>query len=152
MSRRYFEDLREGERLPCRSVHLTLEEIVGFARRYDPQPFHIDPAAAESSIFGGIIASSLHTLSACTRVVVEAQGDIVILGGVGLHEARMLGPVRPGDTLTVSASWCDLRRSRSRPDRGLASIRCEVTNQRGERVIGYGYRYMVACRQGARLR
>ncbi len=150
MGRRYFEDLSEGERLQCRDVHFTLEEIVGFARQYDPQPFHIDPAAAGESIFGGIIASSLHTLSACTRVVVDAQGDVAILSGVGLHEATMLGPVRPGDTLTVKAWWCDLKRSGSRPDRGFASIRCEVTNQRGERVIGYGYRYMVACREGDR--
>ncbi|NOY45618.1 MAG: hypothetical protein GXP50_09230 [Deltaproteobacteria bacterium] len=146
MERRCFEDLTDGERLWCRDVPFTEGEIIGFARRYDPQPFHIDPVVAERSIFGGIIASSLHTLSACTRVVVEAVGDVAILSGVGLHEAKMHAPVRPGDILAVRAWWCDLRRSRSRPGRGLASIRCEVANQRGQTVITYGYRYMVACR------
>jgi len=146
MGKRYYEDLVEGEILPCAPVVFTREAILAFAREFDPQPFHADEGAAARSVFAGLIASSLHTLSACTRVVVEAQGDVAVLSGVGMDEARMFNPVRPGDVLTVKAWWSDLKRSRSRPDRGFAAIRCKVTNQRGEPVIEYGYRYMISCR------
>ena len=147
MARRYFEDITEGERLPCQQVTMTREDIIEFAKRFDPQPFHTDEKAAKESFFGGLIASSLHTLSACTRVVVEAQGDVAILSGVGMDEAKMFNPVRPGDILSVEAWWSDLKRSRSKPDLGFAAIKCKVTNQNGEPVIEYGYRYMLACRE-----
>ena len=146
MARRYLEDIGEGERLQCRQVTITREDIVEFARRFDPQPFHTNEDAAKGSYFGGLIASSLHTLSACTRAIVEAQGDVAILSGVGMDEAKMFNPVRPGDVLFIEAWWDGLKRSRSKPGFGFARIRCKVTNQRGEPVVEYGYRYMVACR------
>ena len=74
MPERYFEDLVDGERLGCQPVEMTREEIIRFARQYDPQPFHVDEERARESIFGGLVASSLHTLAACTRAVVDAQG------------------------------------------------------------------------------
>ena len=146
MDPRAFRDLRDGERLDCQPVRMTREAIIAFAEEFDPQPFHVDEDAARESVFGGLVASSLHTLSACTRSVVEAQGDVAIVSGVGMHEVRMFNPVRPGDVLTIDARWTDLQRSRSRPDRGYASIRCKVSNQRGEPVIEYGYRYLISCR------
>lgn len=146
MPNRYFEDIADGEPFDCRSLVLTREEIVTFAKRFDPQPFHVDEDAARASVFGGLIASSLHVLSACTRVVVEALADVVILSGVGMDEVRMFNPVRPGDRLNVEARWTDLRRTRSKPGQGLATVRCRVTNQRGEAVIDYGYRYLLACK------
>ena len=146
MDPRAFRDLRDGERLDCQPVRMTREAIIAFAEEFDPQPFHVDEDAARESVFGGLVASSLHTLSACTRSVVEAQGDVAIVSGVGMHEVRMFNPVRPGDLLTIDARWTDLERSRSKPDRGYASIRCKVSNQRGEPVIEYGYRYLISCR------
>ncbi len=146
MGKRYYEDLAEGEHLDCRPVVMTRDAIIEFAREFDPQPFHTDEHAAALSIFGGLIASSLHTLSACTRVVVEAQGDVAILSGVGMDEVKMFNPVRPGDVLVVEAWWTDLKRSRRQPDRGFAAIRCRVVNQKGEPIIEYGYRYIIACR------
>jgi len=146
MIRRYFNDLSEGGHLNCQPVLMTREAIIEFARKYDPQPFHTDEKAASESVFGGLVASSLHTLSACTRSVVEAQGDIAILSGVGMDEAKMFNPVRPGDILSVEAWWIDLKRSRSKPDFGFAALRCKVTNQKEEPVIEYGYRYLLACR------
>ena len=146
MKKKYFDELIDGEHLHCKPVVMTREAIIDFGERFDPQLFHIDEDAARESIFGGLVASSLHTLSACTRVVVEAQGDIAILSGVGMHEAKMFNPVRPGDVLSVTAWWAELQRSRSKPDRGFASIRCKVANQRKEPVIEYGYRYLIACR------
>jgi len=146
MTRRYFEDITDGEHLNCQNVIITQEDIITFAKKFDPQPFHTDEDAARESIFGGLIASSLHILSACTRAVVEAQGDVAILSGVGMDEAKMFNPVRPGDTLYVEAWWADLKRSRSKPNLGFAAIRCKVTNQNGGPVIEYGYRYLLACK------
>jgi len=145
MERRYFDDLRDGELLHCRPVVMTREAIIDFAKKFDPQLFHMDEKAATESLFNGLVASSLHTLSACTRVVVEAQGNVAILSGVGMHEVKMFNPVRPGDVLSVKAWWAELQRSRSKPDRGFAAIKCKVTNQRKEPVIEYGYRYLIAC-------
>jgi acyl dehydratase len=146
MAKRYFEDITEGERLHCQKVTLSREDIIEFAKKFDPQPFHTNENAANESFFGGLIASSLHILSACTHAVVEAQGEVAILSGVGMDGARMFNPVRPGDVLSIEAWWADLRRSRSKPALGFAGIRCKVTNQNEEPVIEYGYRYMLACR------
>jgi acyl dehydratase len=146
MAKRYFEDITEGECLYCQQVTVNREDIIAFAKRFDPQPFHTDENAAKKSFFGSLIASSLHTLSVCTRTVVEAQGDVAMLSGVGIDEAKMFNPVRPGDVLSVEACWTDLKRSRSNPSLGFAGIRCKVTNQNGEPVIEYGYRYVLACR------
>lgn len=145
MAKRYFQDLREGEYLHCQPVVMTQEAIVEFASKFDPQPFHTDEPAAKASIFGGLIASSLHVLSACTRAVVEAQGDMAIISGIGMDEVKMFNPVRPGDVIQVAAQWVDLKRSRSKPDRGFARIRCRVVNQRSEPVVEYGYQYLIAC-------
>jgi acyl dehydratase len=146
VGKRYWEDLAEGVRFTCRPVAFDRDAIIAFGKEYDPWPFHVDEEAAGRSIFGGVIASALHTISACTRVVVEANGDIAILSGLSIDEIRTFHPVRPGDVLTVEGRWDGLRRSRSKPDRGIAGLKCTVKNQKGETVLEYGYRYLVACR------
>jgi acyl dehydratase len=146
METTYFDDLAEGQPLACQPVTFSKDGIIEFAKTFDPQPFHIDEAAAKRSVFRGLVASSLHTLSACTRAVVEAQGRLAVLSGICIHEVNMYHPVRPGDTLFVKAFWARLERSKSRSDRGTASIMCEVYNQNHETVITHGYRYILACR------
>jgi acyl dehydratase len=146
LEKRYLEDLSEGELLQCQTVKFSHDSIVDFARNFDPQPFHTDEHFANGSIFGGLIASSLHTLSACTRVVVEAQNNVAILSGVGMDEVKMFNPVRPGDILSVKAWWSNIKQSQSKPDRGFASIKCKVLNQDSQLVIAYGYQYLVACK------
>lgn len=146
MAKKYWDDIKEGERLECRPFSFTVQEIIEFAEKYDPQPFHVDEQAALASIFGGIIASSLQTLSTCTRVVVDAMGEMSIIGGLLMEQAEMSNPVRPGDLLTLNASWADLRRSSSKPDRGIATLRFNLVNQKGETVMTTGFRYMIACR------
>ncbi len=148
----YWEDLKEGQKLPCKKVKMEKAEIKEFARRYDPQPFHVDERAAKNSIFGGLIASALHTLSACTRAVVEAQGNVAIISGLGLDKATMFNPVRPGDVLSIEATWVDLKRSRSKPNRGFVGIKCKVTNQNGEPITEYGYRYLIECKTKGSVR
>ncbi|MCP4024487.1 MAG: acyl dehydratase [Desulfobacteraceae bacterium] len=142
----YFEDLYQGQPLSCKSFTIHREEIIDFAQKFDPQRFHLDENFAKQGIFKGLVASSLHVLSACTKQVVDAQGQMAILSGVGMDEVTMFTPVRPGDTLNVKAAWQDLKRSQSKPDRGFARIKCEVFNQKKEKVIVYGYQYLVACR------
>jgi acyl dehydratase len=146
MAPRYWDDIVEGEPLNCSSIVLSLPEIIAFAKTYDPQPFHVDEQAAAASRFGGIIASSLQTLSACTRVIVDAHGDMAILSGLGIEPVQLPNPVRPDEVLTVEACWTDLRRSRSKPDRGMATTRFRAMNQQGEIVIASGFTYMIACR------
>ena len=143
---RYWEDLVEGQRFTCRPVTFDRDAIVAFGKEYDPWPFHVDEEAAGRSIFKGVIASALHTISACTRVVVEANGEVALLSGLGIDEIRAFRPVRPGDVLTVAGCWDGLRRSRRKPDRGIAGVKCRVVNQRGEMVLEYGYRHRIACR------
>ncbi len=147
MSKRYWEDLREGETFTCGPVTFDREGILDFGKRYDPWPFHADEAAAEGTIFRGLVASSFQTVSCCTRLVVESHGELAVLSGLGVEEVRLFSPVRPGDAVTVEARWTELRRSRSKPDRGIAGLRCRVVNQRGETVLEYGYRYLIACRE-----
>ena len=146
MAPRYWDDLIEGEQINCRTIELTLPEIIEFAEKYDPQSFHIDEQAAADSRFGGIIASSLQTLSLCTRVIVDAQGEMAILSGLHIEQVHLPNPVRPDDLLTLEVYWADLRRSRSKPDRGMATARFKAVNQKGETVIESGFRYMIACR------
>ncbi len=148
---RYFEDISEGDHLDCHPVCISKEAMIRFAAEFDPQPFHVDEEAARASVFGCLIASSLHTLSACTRSVVEAQGRVAVLSGVGMDEVKMFNPVRPGDVLNIEASWVDLKRSRNKPDRGFARLRCKVINQRGEPVMEYGYQYLISCRAPAQV-
>lgn len=142
----FWDDLVEGRKLDCRSFALDLEEIIEFARKYDPQLFHIDHAAAGASQFGGIIASSLHTLSACTRVIVDALDGVEIIIGLGILHVALPNAVRPDDILSVDAFWSDLRRSTSKPHQGLATVRFTVRNQQGNTVLESGFKYMVACR------
>ncbi len=144
---RYWEDVTEGEILHCKDVVFDALCIIEYGKNFDPQPFHVDETAAKSSIFGGLVASALHTLSACTRVIAEAQENMAILCGLGLDEVRMLNPVRPGDVLKIEARWECLAVSRNKSDRGTASLKCRVINQKNEPVVTYGYRYLIARRK-----
>ena len=133
----YLEDLRPGDVRETGSHTVTREEIVAFARQFDPQPIHLDEEAARRSPFGGLIASGWHTASLCMRLVVEAvlpdgSGN---LGSPGVDELRWTRPVRPGDTLTVRTEVVEVKPSRSKPDRGLVRLRYVVRNQHGEDVM-----------------
>lgn len=136
MARRYFEDFTVGETIELGSFSLTAEDIVDFARRYDPQPMHVDPEAAGKSMYGGLIASGWHTASSFMRLVVEnvLQGT-ESLGSPGIDNLRWLKPVRPGDTIRGSFVILEARTSNSRPDWGIVRSRGELVNQDGELVM-----------------
>jgi len=132
----YFENVEPGAVLQLGSRTVTAEEIVAFAREFDPQPFHIDPEAASYSIFGGLIASGWHICSMTMRLLVEQYlSRAASLGSPGVDQIRWLRPVRPGDTITAQVVVLETRPSQSKPDRGAVKLRTEVTNQQGELVM-----------------
>jgi acyl dehydratase len=133
---RYWEDYEIGQRFPLGSVSFTEEEIVAFARLYDPQPFHIDREAAAKSMYGGVIASGWHVASKMMRLFVDNYVDMrTALGSPGLDELRWLKPVRGGDTLTGWVECADKVPSKSKPTLGVIHERWTVTNQKGEVVM-----------------
>lgn len=136
MDDRYLEDYVPGEVYTYGPVTLDTDSIIAFARRYDPQPFHIDPAAAEAGIYGGLIASGWQTVAETMRILVDhVISPASSLGSPGCDELRWLKPVRPGDRLSVRFEILANRRSRSKPDRGLVSNQIAVLNQRDEVVM-----------------
>jgi acyl dehydratase len=133
---RYFEDFSQGQTFELGSFTLTADEIIDFARRYDPQPMHTDPRAAERSIYGGLIASGWQTAINFMRLVVDAIiRDSDSIGSPGIDQLRWLKPVRPGDTLRARFSILDARPSNSRPEWGIVRSRGEVFNQADELVL-----------------
>jgi acyl dehydratase len=131
----YLEDLHVGDRFGSDAVEVTQESIFGFARQFDPQPFHLDVEAAEQSLFRELTASGWHTAAMSMKLYVTGQfhpagGSI----GLSVDELRWPNPVRPGDTLRLETEILDVRPSRSKPDRGIIRIRNVTTNQRGEIV------------------
>lgn len=134
MSERYFEDLKVGDRFHSDTYEVTEDEIVNFAREFDPQIFHVDATSAKQTMFEGLIASGWHTASITMRLFVQTMrvpGGIV---GLGVDELRWPNPVRPGDLLWVETEIVDLRESRSKPNYGIIRLRNITKNQRDEIV------------------
>src|SRR5437016_5832634 len=134
MSERYFDDLTQGDRFKSATYEVTEEQIISFAREFDPQPFHLDQAVARQTMFGELIASGWHTAAITMRLFVQtlnfAEGAI----GLGVDELRWPAAVKPGDELQVETEIVDLRESRSKPSHGIVRLRNMTTNQRGEVV------------------
>jgi acyl dehydratase len=144
---RYFEDFVEGETLELGSHEFTSDSIIAFARQYDPQPMHIDPEAARSSPYGGLIASGWHTVGAYMRLLVDNLiAGTVSLGSPGIDQLRWLKPVRPGDVLSARITFIETKRSRSRPDRGILRSLGEMVNQDGEVVMTVEAANFFGCR------
>jgi acyl dehydratase len=136
MSEIFLDDLEAGQRYELGTRVVSHDEIVAFARDYDPQPFHVDEETARASIYGGLIASGWHT--ACLFMRLFADGFLhraAGMGSPGVDELRWLKPVRPGDRLAGRIEILEIRPSRSRPERGIARIRCIMSNQQGEEVL-----------------
>jgi acyl dehydratase len=133
---RYFEDYVEGDVHHLGSIAVEADEIVAFAKRYDPQNFHCDPEAAKATPFGGLIASGWHTAALMMRLYVEHYlTHVASLASPGLDELRWLKPVRPGDRLSVRVTVLKAAPSRSKPDRGAVTSLVEVFNQANEPVM-----------------
>lgn len=147
---RYFEDFRPGEVIEFGDYLVTEEEIVDFARRYDPQPFHVDRKAAAESIYGGLIASGWMTGSIMMRLLVDHFiAPASSMGSPGVDEVRWSRPVRPGDRLHVRITIVDTKRSQSKPDRGIVQVQQEMINQQGDTVMSLRGMSLSKCRTPA---
>lgn len=131
-----YEDFEVGEARKLSAHTFTREEIVEFASKYDPQPFHVSEEAGEASHFGGLVASGWNTCSAMMGILVrDMLADSTSMGSPGLDNIRWLKPVRVGDAVRLTVRVLDKRVSASKPDRGIVSTRWEAHNQRGELVL-----------------
>ena len=132
----YLEDLAVGERYAGGTATVDLAAIKAFAAAFDPQPFHLDEAAATASIFGRLVASGWYTMALTMRLLVEGElRSLWGLVGLGADELRWPIPVVPGDVLSVEWEVLEVRPSSSKPDRGTARLRVTTQNQRGETAL-----------------
>lgn len=138
MDTRYLDDLTPDQHFTSPGLTLTEAEIIDFAWRYDPQPFHLDANAAANSPYGGLIASGFQSLAICFRLFIQS-GVLAesSMGSPGIDELRWLAPVRPGDTLHSEIEVLEVRPSNSKPDRGIARLKYQAVNQRGEAVLSF---------------
>ncbi|KQV37902.1 MaoC family dehydratase [Massilia sp. Root335] len=149
----YFEDFEPGQDIDLGLRTVTEEEIVAFARDYDPQPFHVDRDAAAHSIYGGVIASGWHTCGMMMRLVVDGLlGRSSSMGSPGLDGVRWLAPVRAGDTLNVRYRTVQVKASASKPDRGVVWSKWVAINQHGETVCTVEGMGMFGRRPGGEAR
>lgn len=132
----YWEDFTVGDRLVLGTKTFSEEEIIRFAKEFDPQPFHVDKERAEKSFFGGIIASGWHTCGVAMRLMCDAYlNESASVGSPGVENIRWLKPVRPGDTLRCERVVLESRPSSSKPDIGIVKSRWEAFNQHNELVM-----------------
>ena len=135
MAQRYFEDFAVGQTFGSRRLRIDEDRIKSFAAEFDPQPFHLDAAAAQRTMFQGLAASGWHTAAVTMRLLVES--DMQPAGGVvavGFDELRWPHPVRPGDELHLESEVLEARPSKSHPDLGLIKVRTSTLNQNSEPV------------------
>ena len=148
MDTRYLDDLQAGQRFVSGGITLSEAEIIDFAWRHDPQAFHLDVNAAAESPYGGLIASGFQSMLLCFRLFIQS-GVLAgsSLGSPGIDELRWLVPVRPGDTLHSDVEVLEVRPSASKPDRGIARLKYQAGNQRGEAVLSFIIIHLLRRRQ-----
>jgi acyl dehydratase len=131
----YLEDFAVGQKFRSATLRVDEERIKRFAAEFDPQPFHLDDAAARATLFRGLAASGWHTAAITMRLLVDS--DVKPAGGIvgaGFDEFRWPRPVRPGDELRIEAEVLEVRPSKSRPEQGMIKLRTTTLNQNGEPV------------------
>jgi acyl dehydratase len=150
-SERYLENFAVGQTFGSGRLSVDGERALAFAAEFDPQPFHLDEAAARRSIFGGLTVSGWYTAAATMRLLVESElkpaGGIV---GAGLDELRWLRPVRPGDELHAECEVIEVRPSKSRPEQGLIKLRTTTLNQHDNPVMVFVVNLVVPRRNDVR--
>jgi acyl dehydratase len=142
----YLDDLYVGQRFTSGSFHMTEAKIKSFAAEFDPQPFHLDQAAAKASVFGGLAASGWHTAAVAMRLLVDGGlpfgNGIIGLGG----DLAWPKPTRPGDTLHVESEILEIVLSRSKPNQAIVKVRSTTLNQDGEVVHSFTSKCLVLKR------
>ena len=133
----YFEDMEVGTKSSFGHYEVTREEVLEFASKYDPQPFHLDDEAAAQTFFGRLSASGWHTCAMSMRMIVDQfrHEKTASIGSPGIDELRWLKPVYPGDTLRMETELIEKRQSKSKPNMGFTKSRQTVFNQHDEPVL-----------------
>ena len=150
MPKLHFEDFRAGQEFALGPCRVSREEIIAFAAEFDPQPFHLDEAAASDTMLGGLAASGWHTCALFMRMLYESWlKDAASMGSPGLDFVEWPAPVRPGDVLVGRSIILDARLSRSRRDRGFLHTRHEVETEAGSRVLALETTIMITRRDPA---
>jgi acyl dehydratase len=135
MTQLYFEDAKIGLTCKAGPYLVPKNEIIQFAKQYDPVPRHLDEESAARSIFGGLTASSAHTFSIFILLTTRLQPRLRVLAGMGWDELRLPYPVRPGDELDLETTLLEMRESKSKPDRGIVRNQVRLHNQKREIVL-----------------
>ena len=136
MPRLHWEDFSPGQVTECGPRLITRAEIIAFAAEYDPQPMHLDEAAARASLFGGLVASGWHSCCLLMRMLTDGMlGETSFLGAPGVEEVQWLAPIRPGARVKARATVLETRASRSRPDLGFVKFQWELVNAAGQPVM-----------------
>lgn len=132
---RYFDDYEIGQVLTSSELTISEEESIAFAKEWDPQPFHIDKAAAEASLYGGLTCCTAHIFSVTSKLGGLMRPKLAAIAGLGFRDMHVHLPMRPGDTVHFTTECTRLRRSKTKPDRGIIQTRTKLFNQREEVVF-----------------
>jgi len=143
---KYLEDFVLGEVEKVGEHHITQEEIIEYAKKWDPQFFHTNPEAANKSVFQGLTAAGTHLIAITVLHLVTHQPRVSVLAALGWDEVRFLSPARPGDTLTLFRECLEIRPSTSKPDRGVVKNRLTLSNQKEQPLLSYVDTILVAKR------
>ncbi len=143
----WFEDLYLGHQVQAiGGTPVTEDQIIDFAEQFDPMPFHVDKTAASQSLFGGVVASGLHSLALVNPLRIKAHGPLRQLAGMGMDDLQWRRPLRPGDSLSILGECVELEAGH-RPHAGIVSYQYRVLNQASETVLRHRLRFLVAKRQ-----
>lgn len=150
MTSGYFEDFEVGDSRKAGPYFVSKDEIIQFAKQYDPRPFHIDEAAAARSVFAGLSASAAHTFAIFISLTNKFQTPVRVIALLGYDELRLPNAVRPGDNLYLESTTLEKRASKSKLDRGIVRSQGHLRNQKGETVLQCVYSVLVERRSDAK--
>ena len=150
MTLAYFEEIEVGETRKAGTYLVSRNEIIQFAKQYDPRPFHIDETAAARSIFAGLSASAAHTFAIFISLTNKFQTPVRVIALLGYDELRLPNAVRPGDNLFLESTTLEKRESKSKPDRGIVRSQGRLRNQKGETVLQCEFSVLVERRSDAK--
>lgn len=146
MKKLYFEDIEPGLRLESPWYTIEREEVVEFARRWDPYDFHLDEAAAERSIFGGLVACTSHLFAISSRLAHQLPGEVVLVAGLGGDGLQVVAPVRVGTKVRLVRCFTSARPSRSRPEAGVVAFEDVIESPEGKTLFRTSGSVLIARR------
>lgn len=146
MKIKYFEDFKPGDSATFGKYVMEKDEMIEYAKKWDPQPFHIDEEKAADSVYKGLTASGAHIFAISYLLIMQREIKVKVIGMLGIKEMKFEHPARPGDILTMTHECVDKRESKSKKDRGIVQNKIILKNQKGEIVLTFLDTVMIAKR------